>query len=267
MYHIFGPDIEQMLKENEIDLLQEFNMSLDNWRTRWESQLSETALPIIVPVTDKTFSAPNPYISNYPAKGVLLHYHFAKLQLNSLTLRGFQELNSQDLSAARREYANLAISSAISILRLVVGEPDIRNGLVGVPLYLHTMITYAAVFLLKVQQKWKSLRLGTDSILIRDLVEQIINLLKSVKAGERHLTYHIANGLSRMLDRSSGDVRNLSVSDSIGNAGAGNGVPMYDIDYAPFGMFGESMDIFDEHYFPLGFFDVTAISGFEPCQH
>lgn len=154
----------------------------------------------------------------------------------------------------------------MSILRLLISEPDIRNGLVGVPLYLHTMITYAAAFLLKVEQKWKSLRLGTDSILIRQLVEQIIVLLKGVKACERHLAYHIANGLSRMLDRSSGEVQ-MSVSDkatNMGHTNAGNTIPLYDMnDAAPFATFGESMDMFEEHYFPLGLFDFTTIGGID----
>ena len=173
-------------------------------------------------------------------------------RLNSLSLRGFQEPTNSSLSPPRREYANLAISSAVAILQLVISQPDIRNGLVGVPLYLHTMITYAAVFLLKVEQRWKPLRLGTDSILIRELVTQTIQLLKDVKASERHLAFHIANGLARMLNRSM-------------EAQPTQPLPTYDPhDMNSFGVYGNSMDLFDENYFPLGFFDITAISGVGP---
>jgi hypothetical protein len=124
MFHIFGPDVDQKLEENDLHLLGRFNMDIDNWRMRWESQL-----------------ALNPYISDYPAKGISLHLHFGKLQLNALSLRGFQQ-SSASLSTSRRDYANLAVSSAVSILDLVINVPDIRNGLVGVPLYLHTMVSH-----------------------------------------------------------------------------------------------------------------------------
>jgi hypothetical protein len=39
----------------------------------------------------------------------------------------------------------------MTVLQLVINEPDIRDAWTGVPLCLYTMITYAAVFLLKVQ--------------------------------------------------------------------------------------------------------------------
>lgn len=41
MYQTFGPDIEQILDENEIGFLEQFNSDLDNWRMQWESQLGE----------------------------------------------------------------------------------------------------------------------------------------------------------------------------------------------------------------------------------
>jgi hypothetical protein len=249
MFHSFGPDVDHMLQENDLHLLGRFNMDLDNWRIRWESQLGKSIpqrlrLRIIL-----TSPAPNPFISSYPSKGVSLHHHFGKLQLNALSLRGFQESTNTSLSTSRREYANLAISSAVSILQLVISSPDIRNGLVGVPLYLHTMITYAAVFLLKVEQRWKPLQLGTDSILIRELVTQIIQLLKSVKASERFLAAHIAIGLQKMLDRERPPQNQMQHQQYEAN------------DLAPFGVYGNSFDLFDENYFPVGFFDVTGLNG------
>lgn len=89
----------------------------------------------------------------------------------------------------------------MSILQLVIDEPDIRQALIGVPLYLHTMITYAAVFLLKIQQQWKGARLGIDIVLIRESVQHVIKLFNREGASERHLSYHIARGLSKMLGR------------------------------------------------------------------
>ncbi|CAG8979489.1 hypothetical protein HYALB_00011893 [Hymenoscyphus albidus] len=241
MYNTFGPDIDHILEEYDLALLRGFNMDLDGWRMRWESQLD-----------------PNPFISTYPSKGVALHYHFSKLQLNSLSLRGFKELPPTELSPSRREYANLAISSAISILQLVITQQDIREGLVGVPLYLQTMITYAAVFLHKVQRKWKSLHLVSDATVARELIQQTIDILKRVRASERHLAYQIANGLAKMLDRA-------KIEDQSSSSNPATGIPGYEAsDIAPFSVYGDSMDLFDEHYFPLGFFDVTSITGAGP---
>lgn len=208
------------------------------------------------------FSAPNPFVSNYPAKGIPLHYNFGRLQLNSLSLRGIQDLTSQELSSARREHANSAISSAMAILQQVISQPEIRDGLNGVPLYLHTMITYAVAFLLKVQRKCKTLRLGTDSILIRDLVEQVIKLLNNVRANERHLAYHIANGLSKMLNRADREENPVEGIQNVPGQSAEDAFPMYTMnEFPPFGISGDGMDMFDERYFPVGFFGVTPISG------
>jgi hypothetical protein len=180
--------------------------------------------------------------------------------VNSLSLRGFQELTAQELSPTRREYANLAISCAIAILQQVVSHPDIKTGLVGVPLYLHTMITYAAAFLLKVDQKWKMLRLGTDSDLIRDLVEQVVEIFSNIKACERHLAYHIADGLGKMLKRAPDDSGvGYDPVDKDGDDGLLSGYGMSE--YAPFSLSGELMDIFDERYFPLGSFGIMSSNG------
>lgn len=117
------------------------------------------------------------------------------------------------------------------------------------------MITFGAVFLLKVQQRWKSLHLGTDAILARELIQQIIDILKQVQASERHLAYQIANGLAKMLNRAKKEDESPSSNPT-------PGIPGYEPhDMTPFSMYGDSMDLFDEHYFPLGFFDVTSITG------
>jgi len=155
----------------------------------------------------------------------------------------------------------------MAILQQVISQPEIRDGLNGVPLYLHTMITYAAAFLLKVQKKWKTLRLGTDSILIRNLVEHVIDLLNNVKANERHLAYHIANGLTKMLNRAEETVDQSMDIEAIPGQDADHTFQISAMnDFSPFGMLGDgSMDMFDERYFPLGFFGVTPISW--PGQH
>lgn len=167
----------------------------------------------------------------------------------------------------------------MTILQLIINEPDIRDGLNGVPLYLHTMITYASVFLLKVQQQWKAFRLLTDVSLTRDTVGHIIKLLNEVRASDQHLSYHIARGLSKMLERlersmipdleKQGDLvqQEGDSQESVNQVGArravqgldtGNG---HNASYGPLEIYDESPGMFDENSFPIGFFDATAIGG------
>lgn len=156
----------------------------------------------------------------------------------------------------------------MSILQLVIDEPDIRDALIGVPLYLHTMITYAAVFLLKVQQQWKAARLGTDSALIRESVQHIIQIFSREGASERHLSYYIARGLGKMLARLSREGQSDSIPQEraalgyITQQNGSNVLPGVDgqnfgANYGNLQLYGDSPEMFDENFFPIGFFDVT----------
>lgn len=153
------------------------------------------------------FIVDNPYVGTYPSKGVVLHYYFAKFHLNSLALRAVA--SDADLSIDRREAANTAISSAMATLNMVLYEPDIRSALVGVPLFTHTMVAFSAVFLLKVAWKWGPASLNVDENQVLRLVQSAIEIMAGVKASDKHLTYHIAGGLKRMLERLGS--RNLSM--------------------------------------------------------
>jgi hypothetical protein len=251
VYNAFGPDVEQVLKEEDLVRLRHFNIALDSWRVKWEPQLTA-----------------NPHIATYPAKGVGLHFNFAKLQVSSLALRGLQPFSGNDMSVNRRELANMAISCAISTLQTVLDEPDVRNSVVGVPIYLHTMITYSAVFLLKVQQKWKAFRLGTDPVLIRDLVTRIVTMLNEARAGERHLSHHIATGMGRMLDRFTRWEAQESVPmdfSQIQPTVAPNHESNFTTnpEFSTTGFDDRMIPLYDEHYFPMGFFDVLSSTQFD----
>lgn len=108
---------------------------------------------------------------------------------------------SSRLSTDRKEAANIAISSAMATLNFVLEEPDIRNAIVGVPLFTHTMVAFCAVFLLKVAWKWNGAHLDINPQHVQDIVQKIIELMSNAAAGENHLAYHIASGLAKMLER------------------------------------------------------------------
>ncbi|KAH1829546.1 hypothetical protein KXW95_004414 [Aspergillus fumigatus] len=200
IYHAFGPDVDLEVPESEFSKINKFDADLEDWRSAWLPRLAGSR-----------------YVGAYPYKAVYLHYHFSRLQLNSVALRTYHSSNSsRPMSAERKKHANLAIESAIETLLVVLDEPDIQRALIGVPLYLHSMITFAAVFLLKIaakccsrtlpnaqgqQNSIASAGLSIDAPYVRALVGKIIELMVtcSKRASERHLTHHIARGLRKML--------------------------------------------------------------------
>ncbi|KAH8703949.1 putative fungal-specific transcription factor [Talaromyces proteolyticus] len=201
IYHAFGPDVDLEVLEHELPKIETFDKDIENWQKIWASRL-----------------VGNAFVGDYPFKAVALHYHFSRLTLNSLALRTYHSANSfRPLSAERKKYAEIAIDSAMSTLQTVLDEPDIQRSLVGVPLFLHSMITFAAVFLLKIAVKVHpscvnasvsqrnslaaaALRINVSSVL--RTIEKIVDLMISIseKASERHLSHHIARGLGKMME-------------------------------------------------------------------
>lgn len=122
------------------------------------------------------------------------------------------------MSFERKKRANIAVESAVATLQVCLDERDIQLALVGVPLYLHSMITFAAVFLLKIAAKVcsngaipgslgkrtsiASAGLHVDVSYVRVLVGRVVDLMVacSQRASERHLSHHIARGLRKMLN-------------------------------------------------------------------
>ncbi|KAF0324605.1 C6 transcription factor, partial [Colletotrichum asianum] len=173
-----------MLAESDFDTLRSFNVEVDHWRMRWYPR-----------------QPPSPFIGQFTNKGVILYSYFAKLQTNSLAIRGVS-INSDKLSTERKEFANMAISAASSILTLVQEEEDLRKALVGTPLYVHTMIAFASVFLMKVAAKWGSIMgLNIDYANALRLVNKMISVLKESVASDKHMLKHIGQGLEKMLQR------------------------------------------------------------------
>ncbi|KAJ9622015.1 hypothetical protein H2203_006896 [Taxawa tesnikishii (nom. ined.)] len=223
----FGLDDEEQFDEGKVLRMRQFNLDLDGWRTTWESRL-----------------APNPYVATYPAKGVVLHYHFAKLQLNALAYRGLSEQTASVMSTAQREFASFAVLSAENLLNVVLSEPDIRSCLVGVPLYLHTIITFSVVFLLKIHLKWSRL---------------------TPCSGQRHLSNYIAKGLQGMLNRlRKWDEDGQGRSDTMPQSARGiwpnyrapltATAPAQEVDYAEMAEFYG----LEDQYFPVDFFNTLT---------
>lgn len=138
-------------------------------------------------------------VGDYPNQGVDLHYNFARLQVNSLSLRGASTSTINNPSAVRKDHATIAIHSAFRVLSIVLDVSDIRESLVGVPLYMTTMIAFAAVFLLKVTARWRGIGFSPyEPDQVWEQVNRVINMLNEKRVGEQHIIHHVAAGLEKM---------------------------------------------------------------------
>ncbi|KAF2692055.1 hypothetical protein K458DRAFT_438307 [Lentithecium fluviatile CBS 122367] len=201
-YMTFGSDPEQPLTEADFQQLRMFNFAIEQWRLLWQPRSAD--------------SAP---IGSYPSKGVVLYYHFARFQLNSLALRALpppSAASSETLSYDRREAANIAISAATSTLTLIFEEPDLRRAMTAVPIFTHTMVAFCATFLLKMAKTWggvaqaaspewatEPLGLGLNFNIsqVLSLSRRSANFLAKVadSLNDKHLTKHIARGIKELL--------------------------------------------------------------------
>jgi hypothetical protein len=209
-YVLYGTDPDLELTDSDYEKLRSLSIAVDQWRTSWRLR-----------------SADMPVYGSYPSKGVVLYYHFALFQLNSLALRGISTTPGQNasgltLSWDRREAANVAINSARSTLRLVIEEQDLCRALVGVPIFTHTMIAMSATFLLKlaiafgfsdsvtsyktrlvVPKDLSHLGLTFATADVLSLVTDLTRVLEETthQVSNMHLISHINSGIKSLLTR------------------------------------------------------------------
>jgi hypothetical protein len=132
-------------------------------------------------------------IGDFPTKGVILHHHFAKLHLYSHVFRG---LKGGDVPPHFRESAAAAVSASTAIVEMLLSDPDVRESLVGIPHYIHSMIAFACVFLLKVATQHSGQYIEDGFVL--DLTARVVQQLRSTSSGKYHLTHLMADGLEKM---------------------------------------------------------------------
>lgn len=137
---------------------------------------------------------------SYLRRSVEIHYHFSNLVLNSLVLRGRSLDKISDLPSSLRPLALKAVEAAHQILQHFLSEPGYYDDVAGMPLYLHSMIAFAVVFLMKMSTRWHAIGItispAENTI---PLVEQVIRILQNCKAGANHMVFKMAKGFERML--------------------------------------------------------------------
>lgn len=132
-------------------------------------------------------------IGEFPTKNALIYYHFSKLYLFSHVFRGLA--NKDQVPVSLREAASGAIAAATNIIELVLQDPDIASSLRGMPTYVHAMVCFACVFLLKLAAKRQD---GlVEAGLVGDLANRLVAQFRSIQAGKWHLAHLMADGLEK----------------------------------------------------------------------
>lgn len=181
-YKTFGINNEAPLTDSCLSDFRRLSIALDSWRADWEEKFPS-----------------NEHLSNYPAKGVALHYNFAKLYLCSHAFRPFSDTPavSEATRSGVQEFSTMAIQSAISIVRAIVIDEEIQSYLNGLPTYFDTMIAFAVVFLLKLVSRDRAANSTTPEIdrpAIILLLDQISIALATVTQTMR--PQHLLSGIS-----------------------------------------------------------------------
>lgn len=204
-YFMYGCDPDLELADEDFEMLQSFNLSVDQWRL--ENQ-------------PKDMQAWKD--GSNTSKESTLYYHLARFQLNSISLRGIsaRRASGLDVSWARQEAANNAITAATSTVRLIVEDEELRRALIGMPIFTHAMIAVCGSFLLKMavafgepyDERGHSLLLPADLVKhrlnfhTRDALAVMQNLVDCLGAvtdntSQRHVAIHVVTGFKELLQR------------------------------------------------------------------
>lgn len=119
----------------------------------------------------------------------------------AVCLRGLNPSEQFVVSPERRQFIDTAIESASAALRLILDDADMRRAVIGVPLYLLTTISYAGIFLMKVQSEWRAAGFNINYEEVVSLLEAVVSMLNESQACARHLANYLGKGLNSMLGK------------------------------------------------------------------
>ncbi|KAJ5627302.1 hypothetical protein N7528_004729 [Penicillium herquei] len=182
-FQTFGLEPKRVMSGDDASVLNHFRFTEDTraWQQRW-GQLRMT---------------------HFLGGGVEIHYYFSELVLHSLVLRGRPLDTLHDMPTSLRPLTLRAIEAAHLVLEHFTQTQGYREGIVGMPLYLHSTIAFAVVFLVKMSYCWHVIGITIDPAQrTRPLIQAIIKLLRNCRAGANHVVFSMANGFERMLKQS-----------------------------------------------------------------
>jgi hypothetical protein len=196
---LFGPDTGESIPLAFAPHFDRFSRQIDHWVGYWSSELLSTSSISRFLISSQPYLIPpelHESIGEFPTKGVILHHHLAKLYLHSHVFRG---LSGSPVPPAFHASAIAAVTAATSTIETVLTDPDICAGLVGIPHYIHSMIAFACVFLLKIAAQYPGLY-GEDGIAV-DLTTRAVRQFRGTPVGKWHLVHLMAEGLEKMITK------------------------------------------------------------------
>jgi hypothetical protein len=134
-----------------------------------------------------------------------MHYHWAKLYLQSYVLRGLPDSGAV-IPEHFLENASAAVAAATAIITLLLDDKDAQIAIAYVPHHVHGMIAFACMFLLKIATK-HSKQLFLDTVRFQKLINALAQHFKSTDVGKDHLIHRMAEGLEKMAESLGGPAR------------------------------------------------------------
>ncbi|KAF1971614.1 hypothetical protein BU23DRAFT_470603 [Bimuria novae-zelandiae CBS 107.79] len=175
---LFGPDTGEPVPQAFAPQLVNYSRQIDQWMGYWTTELLKL----------------HQHLGEFPTKGVILHHHLAKLHLHSHVFRG---LKGAPVPSYFQDSAAAAVSAATSTVEMLLSDRDIREGLVGIPHYLHSMIAFACVFLLKITVQHSGQYI--DDEVVFDLTNKAVHQFRNTSVGKWHLVHMMAEGLEKLV--------------------------------------------------------------------
>jgi hypothetical protein len=148
---------------------------------------------------------PSQLIGNWPNKGAVMHYHWAKLYLQSYVLRGLPDTGAV-IPEHFLENASSAVQAATAIINILLDDKDAQLAIGYVPHHIHGMVAFAAMFLLKIATKYRE-QLFVDMLRFQRLIGGLATHFKSIDVGKDHLIHRMADGLEKMTETLGGPSR------------------------------------------------------------
>ncbi|KAL4805138.1 hypothetical protein BDV18DRAFT_161535 [Aspergillus unguis] len=137
----------------------------------------------------------NAYIGEFPKRGLQLHYQFGKLYLGHQVFKG---LHGRPIPPHFLSAATMAHDAAVGIFEMLLSEPELQEGLVGMPHYFHVMIAFAGHLLLQICQNYYeqlAIKVSEDFALINTALD----LFRRIKCLPQHPIWRMTPGLHRKL--------------------------------------------------------------------
>lgn len=134
-----------------------------------------------------------------------MHYHWAKLYLQSYVLRGLPESGAV-IPEHFLENASAAVAAATAIINLLLEDKDAQIAISYVPHHIHGMIAFACMFLLKIATKYSE-QLFLDTVRFQRLINALAQHFKNTDVGKDHLIHRMAEGLEKMAESLGGPAR------------------------------------------------------------